>query len=203
MSTEVERWLSADDLARLGKAGVPGIPSTPRGCTIKAVRDKWPVKQVAGKGGRGGVKSVYRVPDTLNVSIDAIGVEACSCQDVQAFTYESSAAAPIDRRAHMVAEHSAAKRGPVNGTLMANCIRACQVVHGSEFASLDVAVQSGYASDLYNQIDQMAAPLGRSVNDASRLDVAGLADLLRLLLKMGWARRFPDRRQGAPVHRMF
>jgi hypothetical protein len=86
----------------------------------------------------------------------------------------------------------------VDTGLWDNCFRACQQVHGAEFSALPASQQSAYANDLYNLVVKMAAQTGRSVKDAHRLEVVGMADLLRVFGRMGWARRFPDRRCDLP-----
>lgn len=64
-------WLSAADLAEYGKRA--GLPGSARGCTKKAQRENWPAKQVRGKGGKGGLKTLYRPPATVLAAIDALG----------------------------------------------------------------------------------------------------------------------------------
>lgn len=67
------QWFSAEDLAKVGARGVLGIPGTARGCRDKAQREKWPAKQVQGKGGKGGVLTLYQPPAQVLAAIDAIG----------------------------------------------------------------------------------------------------------------------------------
>lgn len=104
------------------------------------------------------------------------------------------------RRETLIATESAfgADAREVDTSLWDNCFRACQQVHGAEFGALPPGQQSAYANDLYNLVVRMASQTGRSVQDAHRLEVVGLADLLRVFGKMGWARRFPDRRRDLP-----
>lgn len=72
MSSEHDTvWLSAEDLADYGKRA--GLPSTPRGCTLKAQREHWPWRQVQGKGGKGGVKTLYQPPAQVLAEINAVG----------------------------------------------------------------------------------------------------------------------------------
>ena len=68
-----ERWFSAEDLAKVGARGVLGIPGTARGCRDKAQRERWPAKQVQGKGGKGGVLTLYQPPAQVLAAIDAVG----------------------------------------------------------------------------------------------------------------------------------
>lgn len=67
------QWFSAEDLAKVGARGVLGIPGTARGCRDKAQREKWPAKQVQGKGGKGGVLTLYQPPAQVLAAIDAAG----------------------------------------------------------------------------------------------------------------------------------
>lgn len=61
-------WFSADELARLGSAGIAGLPVTTQGCRTRANREGWESREVRGKGGPGGVKAQYRPDDqTLNL----------------------------------------------------------------------------------------------------------------------------------------
>ncbi|MDD5176800.1 MAG: hypothetical protein PHQ05_10300 [Sterolibacterium sp.] len=62
-------WFSAAELASLKALGLIGVPGTERGCTIKAKRENWPSKAIQGKGGKGGVKTLYRPPDTVLAAI--------------------------------------------------------------------------------------------------------------------------------------
>lgn len=64
-------WLSAEDLAEYGKRA--GLPGTPRGCTKKAQREQWPSRQVQGKGGKGGIKTLYQPPTALLAAINVVG----------------------------------------------------------------------------------------------------------------------------------
>jgi phage repressor protein C with HTH and peptisase S24 domain len=66
------QWFSAEDLAKVGARGVLGIPGTARGCRDKAQREGWPAKQVQGKGGKGGVLTLYQPPAQVLAAIDAV-----------------------------------------------------------------------------------------------------------------------------------
>jgi transcriptional regulator with XRE-family HTH domain len=79
----------------------------------------------------------------------------------------------------------------INTALLDACLRACQVVHGEPFAAEPALQQLAYAADLYNLVVRMARQQRKSPEDTLRLEAAGLAELLRLFLKMGWARRYP------------
>ena len=64
-------WLSAEDLAEYGKRA--GLPGTARGCTKKAQREQWPSRQIQGKGGKGGIKTLYQPPTALAAAIASLG----------------------------------------------------------------------------------------------------------------------------------
>lgn len=108
---------------------------------------------------------------------------------------------PKERRRELVSAAEAAfiaDAREVDTGLWDNCFRACQQVYGPEFCALPPGQQSAYANDLYNLLVRIASQTGRSIQDAHRLEVIGMADLLRVFGKMGWARRFPDRRRDLP-----
>lgn len=80
MSTEHDdSWLSAEELAEYGKRA--GLPGTARGCTKKAQREHWPSRQVQGKGGKGGIKTLYQPPTALLAAIGAVGESAQAAPD--------------------------------------------------------------------------------------------------------------------------
>lgn len=83
--------------------------------------------------------------------------------------------------------------GRVNSALMRLCMLACNQVHGEDFAKSLLTVQLEYACDFYNQLVAMANSKGprASLDDFCQLDVSAIADHLRFLLQMGWARPFP------------
>lgn len=70
---EVGLWISAEDMAQLSARGIPGLPGTARGCRDKAQREGWPSKRVQGKGGPGGVKTVFQPPPAIAAAISALG----------------------------------------------------------------------------------------------------------------------------------
>lgn len=69
---EEELWLSAEEMAQWSARGVPGLPGTARGSRDKAQREGWPAKQVQGKGGPGGLKTLYRPPASILAAIRAL-----------------------------------------------------------------------------------------------------------------------------------
>ena len=62
MSTQHELWLSAGDLAKLGKRGVAGLPTSTPGCSGRALKDEWLSREVKGGGGPGGRLTEYQPP---------------------------------------------------------------------------------------------------------------------------------------------
>ncbi len=83
--------------------------------------------------------------------------------------------------------------GKVNDDLLSRCMLACYQVHGDDFPKAMVTVQVRYAADFYNQLVALANAKSPPANlgDFCRLDSGAMAEQLRFLLKMGWARNFP------------
>lgn len=83
--------------------------------------------------------------------------------------------------------------GRINSALMRLCMLACNQVHGEDFSKSLILVQLEYACDFYNQLVAMVNSKGprASLDDFCQLDVSAIADQLRFLLQMGWARPFP------------
>lgn len=85
------------------------------------------------------------------------------------------------------------QNGYINADLLRMCLLACNQVHGEDFIKAIVSVQLEYACDFYNQLVTMANAKGPrvSLDDFCRPGAGALAEQLRFLLQMGWARRFP------------
>lgn len=81
--------------------------------------------------------------------------------------------------------------GQIHRALLDNCLRACQAVHGEPFKAMTALDQLAYAVDLYNLIVRMMREVGGGPETALRLEVTGLAEQLRLFLRMEWAKSFP------------
>lgn len=81
--------------------------------------------------------------------------------------------------------------GELEPVLLDCCLRACQEVHGAPFEAEPALLQLAHAGELYNLVIRMAHQAGKSPADIMRLEVKGLAEQLRLFLKMGWARPYP------------
>lgn len=94
---------------------------------------------------------------------------------------------------YMVGAGNDHQDGRVNSALMRLCMLACNQVHGEDFSKSLFLVQLDYACDFYNQLVAMANAKGprASLDDFCQLDVSAIADQLRFLLQMGWARPFP------------
>lgn len=86
------QWLSAKDLAALNLRGLR-IPGSERGCRNLAKREKWPSREVQGKGGKGGVKTLYRPPDPMLAAIAAL---ALGESEVASYPKSTSAREPKD-----------------------------------------------------------------------------------------------------------
>lgn len=102
-------------------------------------------------------------------------------------------AGPAQYRVEESAPQQEAKAG-VDAAFMRLCLGACVMVHGEPFARESTALQLEYACDLYNLLMKQAAAHGQGLKaglaDFSRLETRGLADQLRLLLQMNWARAY-------------
>jgi phage repressor protein C with HTH and peptisase S24 domain len=63
MSTVVNIWFSASQLATLGSAKViPGMPRTEKAARAFAKKSEWPHRIVEGSGGKGGMRTEYQPP---------------------------------------------------------------------------------------------------------------------------------------------
>lgn len=80
----------------------------------------------------------------------------------------------------------------VDAAFLRLCLGACVMVHGEAFAREPSALQLEHAADLYNLLMKQAAAHGQGIKAGlaafSRLETRGVADQLRLFLKLGWAR---------------
>lgn len=95
---------------------------------------------------------------------------------------------------YLVSEPPSAPEAPpvVDSAFLCLCLGACVMVHGERFARETAALQVEYACDLYNLLVKQAAAQGQGIKAAvaafTRLKTRGVADQLRLLLQLGWAR---------------
>lgn len=105
---------------------------------------------------------------------------------------------------YMAAESSAppVSLPAVDFALMRLCLGACVMVHGEAFAVEPTALQLEYACELYNLLIKQAAThdqgIKAGVADFIRLETRGIADQLRLLIHLTWARRYTPPRKKAP-----
>lgn len=68
MSTEVKIWFSAAEIAQLGNALIGGLPKSIRGALGRAKANAWESRIVPGRGGKGGLKTEYKLPqEVMNV----------------------------------------------------------------------------------------------------------------------------------------
>lgn len=83
----------------------------------------------------------------------------------------------------------------VDVALLTRCMDACTEVYGKDFDARSPSVQVAYAADLYNLLSRMAGASRSAGAQAAllRLEVSGMAEQLRLYIKLGWARQFPPR----------
>lgn len=80
----------------------------------------------------------------------------------------------------------------VDAAFLRLCLGACVMIHGEAFAREPAALQLEHAADLYNLLMKQAAAQGQGIKASlaafSRLETRGVADQLRLFLRLGWAR---------------
>lgn len=71
----MNRWLSASDLAELAKfADLKSLPRTDKGISVKAKRDEWQFEKVDGKGGPGGKKTIFKLPNYVIDELEQKGL---------------------------------------------------------------------------------------------------------------------------------
>lgn len=101
-----------------------------------------------------------------------------TAHDVHQYTQSAAPDATIDQ---------------VNIELLRMCLLASKRVFGEDFSHALVTIQLEYAADFYNQLALLARSKGPRANlgDFCKLEIAALADQLRLFIQMGWARNFP------------
>lgn len=81
----------------------------------------------------------------------------------------------------------------IDGALLRLCWGACSAVHGASFSAANQFLQLEHAVDLYNLLQRLAAAEGQAILEQfGRLDVGDLAQQLRIFIKLGRARRFPQ-----------
>lgn len=65
MSAAIKIWYSAAEIATLGRALIGGLPTSDRGAGRRAKVDQWERRMVRGKGGKGGLKTEYKLPEEV------------------------------------------------------------------------------------------------------------------------------------------
>lgn len=102
-----------------------------------------------------------------------------TAHDVHQYTQPSEQEATIDQQ--------------INTELLRMCLLASKRVFGEDFSHALVTIQLVYAADFYNQLALLVRSKGPRANlgDFCKLEIAALADQLRLFIQMGWARNFP------------
>jgi len=201
MSTKVESWFSAGELAALGKRGVAGLPTSEPGCTGRAHRDGWESRVVPCMGGKKGVRTEYQPPADVLLQVRAFleanpeffktkrKAKAASQETVPA----PQSAMNEPRMAYMagVGGVNEAQSGEaIDEMLLDSCHAACRRVYGDDFDGAAMSVQLGYAVDLYNLLVKMSAQKG-GLSEMKRLEVNGLVDQLNVFIRLGWPRKFP------------
>lgn len=112
-----------DELVELRKKyGLTTLPRSDRGITGKAKREKWANEQILGKGGPGGIKTIYSIPDYVIEELKEKGIldllvpEKEGSGSVQSGKYPTGKAgtpAPVLRES-IYKEYGAAKREKAN-----------------------------------------------------------------------------------------
>ncbi len=146
-----------------------------------------------------GYEAIYKLA--------AIGINAnwLLTGEGDALLDQGAQSAPVQLQAsHMqyrVEESAPQPEAPagVDSAFMRLCLGACMMVHGEPFAREPATLQVEYACELYNHLTKQAATRPEGIKSAlaaiSRLETRGVADQLRLLLQLGWARAYNN---GAP-----
>ena len=65
---------SISELAKLQKEYGLELPTTDRGIAIRAKQENWEYEEVAGRGGKGGIKKIYTLPPYLLEELEAKGL---------------------------------------------------------------------------------------------------------------------------------
>lgn len=112
------QWFSAKELAALNPRGLR-IPGSERGCRNLAKREGWPSREVQGKGGRGGVLTLYRPPDALLAQIAALDEGVSIGSSIAEYETSASSDPLVSGNARLSLESSSVGSGRrVNGPLI-------------------------------------------------------------------------------------
>ena len=94
--------LSAAEISELQQVlNLRSLPSTTRGISLKAAREGWQGEQVDGKGGKGGKKNVFDLPDYV--------IEELREKGALALLEEEQEAAPKERMQEAKQPYKASK----------------------------------------------------------------------------------------------
>lgn len=188
-----EVMYSARDLADMH---LPGFPDTERAWLDRAKNGAWKFKEVPGRG-RGGIKRIYIPPAEIQALIEArqrgeLPSEHAVREPVAAYSVQLTAG---DKRADTLNglknQEPSNLRGEVDESILLVCLQACGAVYRDEFVKQEIAVQLGYAVDLYNLLVRMCHGQGKTFETVKRLEVKELAEQLGAFIKLGWAKKFP------------
>jgi hypothetical protein len=79
----------------------------------------------------------------------------------------------------------------IDESLLSACHAACRAVYGDKFDAESAVVQMGYATDLYGLLVRFCASNEKDLGEMKRLEVNALIELLRIYVRLSWARKFP------------
>lgn len=213
MSTYDKVWFSAKEISRLGARRVAGLPKTESGSRRHILQDGWLSREVKGSGGPGGILTEYQPPADV-LALIHLFLEASPefFKEKRGKAFTSSPAQDGQSPGNNVTKQQMAEYIGDKDNLMATkrltggsepacapfidegmlnvCHDACRSVYGDAFDGQSAAVQFGYAVDLYNLLVKMSAQYG-GLEQMKRLETVGVADLLNVFIRLGWARKFP------------
>lgn len=213
MSSEVKIWFSATELSLLGERLVGDLPTTMQGCKWRAKKEGWASREVKGSGGPGGIRTEYQPPAAVLALIHSfLEVNPEFFKETRSKAFTSNPAQDGQSPGNHVTKQQMAEYSGDQDNLMAIkrftggsepacdpsidegmlnvCHSACCSVYGDAFDGQSASVQFGYAVDLYNLLVKMSAQYG-GLEQMKRLETVGVADLLNVFIRLGWARKFP------------
>jgi hypothetical protein len=167
-----------------------GMPKSAKGWYGLVAREAWPFREIAGKGGKGGVCRVYLPPPAVQALIDAklqggeVAPEALDApQAAEEGTGEAGLLRSPPRSEYAV--NRAFRGGVVDAELLARVAIACSVVHGRDFDQVVLAHQVQAAAEAYNVLLSFASHLPGGPEALRQLDQDALVAQLRLLIQLG------------------
>lgn len=211
MSSGGKIWFSAVQLGALGAAKViPDMPRSEKGAREAVKRMEWLQRRVECQGGKGGMRTEYQPPAAVLALIYPFLEANPEFLKPQRGKAVARSLAQDAQSPEHVAKQTMAQYGSDQGRLMAGfvagskqgcaptmdaatlnaCHEACRAVYGEAFDAQSVPVQIEYAVDLYNLQVRMSAQNG-GIDQMKRLEIAGMMDLLKIFIRLGWARKFP------------